>query len=92
MSTLLQDLRFALRQLRQSPGFTLAAILTLAIGLCAGLLLAFGLAQMVANLLRGVSPHDPGVFAAIAAIALVASWFPARRASRVDPMVALRDE
>jgi ABC-type lipoprotein release transport system permease subunit len=59
-------------------------------------LLAFGLAQMVANLLRGVSPHDPTVFAAIttiiATIALVASWFPARRASRIDPMAALRDE
>jgi putative ABC transport system permease protein len=67
-----------------------------AMGLGCGLLLAFGLAQMVANLLRGVSPHDPTAFAAItaiiAAIALVASWFPARRASRIDPMVALRDE
>jgi putative ABC transport system permease protein len=67
-----------------------------AAGLGVGLLLAFGLAQIVANLLRGVSPHDPVVFASIAAIiaaiALVSSWFPARRASRVDPMVALRDE
>jgi ABC-type antimicrobial peptide transport system permease subunit len=67
-----------------------------AMGLGCGLLLAFGLAQMVANLLRGVRPHDPAVFAAITAIiatiALVASWFPARRASRIDPMVALRDE
>jgi ABC-type antimicrobial peptide transport system permease subunit len=72
-----------------------AAWLTAA-GLGVGLLLAFGLAQMVANLLRGVSPHDPVVFtsiaAIIAAIALVSSWFPARRASRIDPMAALRDE
>jgi predicted permease len=66
------------------------------IGVGAGLLLAFGLAHGVANLLRGVSPNDPVVFTAITTaivgVALVASWFPARRASRIDPMVALRDE
>jgi predicted lysophospholipase L1 biosynthesis ABC-type transport system permease subunit len=65
-------------------------------GMCAGLLMAYGLARLVANLLRGVRPDDPGVFAAITAtvatIALVASWIPARRAAAVDPMVALRDE
>jgi predicted permease len=66
------------------------------IGVCTGLVLAFGLAHGVANLLFEVSPNDPVVFASIAAvivsIALLASWFPARRASRIDPMVALRDE
>jgi ABC-type lipoprotein release transport system permease subunit len=60
------------------------------------LLLAFGLAHGVASLLYGVSPNDTAVFggitAAIAGIALLASWIPARRASRIDPMVALRDE
>jgi predicted lysophospholipase L1 biosynthesis ABC-type transport system permease subunit len=65
-------------------------------GLCAGLLLAYGLAHEVASLLYGVRPDDPIVFgsitAAIAAIALVSSWIPARRAARIDPMVALRDE
>jgi ABC-type lipoprotein release transport system permease subunit len=59
-------------------------------------LLAFALAHLVANLLRGVRPDDPAVFATItatiAAIAIGSSWLPARRASRVDPMVALRDE
>jgi ABC-type antimicrobial peptide transport system permease subunit len=64
--------------------------------LCAGLLLAYGLAHEVASLLYGVRPDDPIVFgsitAAIAAIALVSSWIPARRAARIDPMVALRDE
>jgi ABC-type lipoprotein release transport system permease subunit len=61
-----------------------------------GLLMAIALAHATANLLYGVRPDDPAVFAvittAIAAIALVSSWFPARRASRIDPMVALRDE
>jgi ABC-type antimicrobial peptide transport system permease subunit len=65
-------------------------------GVCIGLLLAYGLAHLVANLLQGVRSDDPWVFAAItaivAAIALATSWIPARRASRIDPMVALRDE
>jgi ABC-type antimicrobial peptide transport system permease subunit len=66
------------------------------IGVSIGLLLAFALAHGVANLLYEVSPNDPVVFsgipATIVAIALLASWLPARRASRIDPMVALRDE
>jgi ABC-type lipoprotein release transport system permease subunit len=63
---------------------------------CSGLLLAFALAHGVANLLYEVSPNDPVVFGTITAvitgIALLASWLPAGRASRIDPMVALRDE
>jgi putative ABC transport system permease protein len=66
------------------------------IGLGTGLVLAFLLARMVANLLRGVRPDDPLVFTsiatAIALIALASSWIPARRASRVDPLEALRSE
>jgi putative ABC transport system permease protein len=65
-------------------------------GLVIGLALAFALARLVANLLRGVRPDDPITFAAVALIivvvALAASWFPARQASRVDPMQALRSE
>jgi hypothetical protein len=65
-------------------------------GVCAGLLMAYGLARLVANLLRGVRPDDPTVFLsftiAVAATALLASWLPARRASRINPMAALRDE
>jgi putative ABC transport system permease protein len=67
-----------------------------AIGLGSGLVLAFLLARLVANLLRGVRPDDPVVFigitVTIAAIAIGSSWVPARRASRVDPMQALRSE
>jgi len=66
------------------------------IGVGSGLLMAFGLAHGVANLLYGVRPDDPMVFGtitvAVVGIALLASWFPARRASRIDPMAALRDE
>ncbi|MGD0736003.1 MAG: ABC transporter permease [Terracidiphilus sp.] len=65
-------------------------------GVCVGLVLAFALAHGVANLLFEVRPDDPLVFgaitASITAVALLASWFPARRAARIDPMVALRDE
>jgi len=65
-------------------------------GVGIGLLLAFALAHGVANLIYGVRPDDPviftGITAVIVAIALMASWLPARRASRIDPMVALRDE
>jgi len=65
-------------------------------GLTIGLLLAFALARLVANLLRGVRPDDPITFGTVSIIiigvALAASWFPARQASRVDPMQALRSE
>jgi putative ABC transport system permease protein len=66
------------------------------IGVCTGLALAFALARGVANLLYEVSPNDPVIFstitAAITATAVLASWLPARRAARIDPMAALRDE
>lgn len=67
-----------------------------ATGICIGLVMAFGLARMTANLLRGVRPDDPVVFigitAFIALTAMASSWIPARRAARIDPMVALRNE
>ena len=66
------------------------------VGVCTGLVLAFALAHGVANLLYQVSPNDPVIFstitAVVAAVALMASWLPARRAARIDPMAALRDE
>ncbi|MBS1804045.1 MAG: ABC transporter permease [Acidobacteria bacterium] len=65
-------------------------------GLIIGLALAFALARLVANLLRGVRPDDPITFATVTLIiigvALAASWLPARQAARVDPMQALRSE
>jgi predicted permease len=66
-----------------------------AIGGVAGLALAGGAAQALGNQLFQVSPLDPltyaGVFLLLAAIALLASWGPARRAARIDPVRALRE-
>ncbi|HEV8577435.1 MAG TPA: ABC transporter permease [Thermoanaerobaculia bacterium] len=71
------------------------AVLT-ATGIAIGLLGALGLTRVLASLLFGVSTRDPLTFASIAAllaaVALFATWLPARRASRVDPMVAIRNE
>ena len=61
-----------------------------------GLVGAFLLTRLMASLLYGVRPGDPLTFAAVAAalllVALAASWIPARRAARIDPMRALRAE
>jgi ABC-type antimicrobial peptide transport system permease subunit len=68
----------------------------LLVGLALGLVLALAFARFVRGFLYGLSPSDPvtyaGVALVLAAIALVASWLPARRAARVDPMIALREE
>jgi predicted permease len=65
-------------------------------GLAVGVVLALGLGQLLAKAMVGVSPRDPATFVAVAAIlmfvALAACWVPARRASRVDPMIALRND
>jgi ABC-type antimicrobial peptide transport system permease subunit len=66
-----------------------------ALGIAIGTLGSFGMSSGMATLLHDVSATDPltfGVVAVIlAAVALLGSWLPARRAAAVDPVVALRD-
>jgi putative ABC transport system permease protein len=65
-------------------------------GILAGLVLAFGVTRLLGGLLHGVRPADPATFAVVAvaltAVAVLASVVPAWRASRVDPVVALKSE
>ena len=73
--------------MRQGTGLTGA-------GITLGLLGAFLLTRVLESLLYGVSARDPLTYAALAAVlatvALLATWLPARHASRVDPILAIR--
>jgi hypothetical protein len=75
--------------LRQGVGMVIA-------GLLAGLIAALALTRIMARFLLNVSPSDPLTYVTVAllltAVALLACWIPARRATRVDPGIALRYE
>jgi ABC-type antimicrobial peptide transport system permease subunit len=65
------------------------------LGMFVGLAASFVVAQTIATLLFGTAPTDPLTFAGtvliLGAVALLAGYIPARRASRIDPMIALRN-
>lgn len=65
-------------------------------GLAVGIPAAWGATRLLRSVLFGTSPTDPLVFVSVsvllALVALAASWLPARRAGRVDPILILRSE
>jgi len=76
--------------------FLRQALLLAGIGLAAGIAASTAAARVLSGLLYGVTPTDPLTYAAVALlfllVAMLASWIPAWRASRVDPVIALRHE
>lgn len=81
----------AVQRIFVSRGLSLTAI-----GLVLGLISAAALMRLLSSLLFGVNPFDPltyvAVTAGLGAVALLATWLPARQATRIDPMLALRSE
>jgi putative ABC transport system permease protein len=90
--------------IRQALGADAASILSLvlkqglataAIGITLGLIGAWLLARFMQTMMFGIGPHDLSVFAVVTIVLLIVSiaacYIPARRATRVDPIVALRD-
>ncbi len=72
------------------------ALMLTAIGVAIGLPVALALVRVVRSFFYGIEPHDPvtitGTIGIMVAVAVLATWIPARRAAKVDPMVALRYE
>ncbi|MFA5057522.1 MAG: FtsX-like permease family protein, partial [Opitutaceae bacterium] len=66
------------------------------LGVVAGLVGAVALSHLMASLLFAVKPTDPFIYAAVSLlllmVAALASWLPARRAAKIDPVIALRAE
>jgi len=104
-------LAYAIQQRRREIGIRIAlgasgrevarlvmaqGVVPVLVGVCLGVLCALGLSQVVVGFLWGVTPTDPLILAATAAmlvgVALASSWLPARDAVRLDPMTAINTE
>ena len=76
--------------------FVSRGLILTGVGLIVGLVAAAALMRLMSSLLFGVNPFDPITYAAVIAglglVGLVATWLPARHATRIDPMLALRSE
>jgi ABC-type lipoprotein release transport system permease subunit len=85
-----------LRAQTVTPNFLGSALLTMTVGIVIGLIGAWGLAELVRRVLFEMQPRDPLVFAGaslvLALAGLIAAFGPARRASSVDPIQALKTE
>ena len=92
MGNLLQDVRYALRQLNRNRLFAVVSIFTLALGI-AGAVAAM---RLMSRFLFETSPLDPLTYSLVpilfCLLSLIAAWAPARRAAAVDPMAALRND
>jgi ABC-type lipoprotein release transport system permease subunit len=95
--SLFRDIKIGLRALIKEKGFCTLAVIVLALGI-AGVTTTFSVVNgvMVQNVLFGVSARDPLTYSVvmilITVVSLVATLVPAHRATRVDPMIALRAE
>ena len=89
--TVSQDLRIAIRSFGRTPGFLAVVVLSLALGIAANSTIF----SVTAGLF-GVAPSDTPTYIAVAlalaVISFLACYFPARRATKVDPLVVLRYE